>query len=211
MFCVAERSIGTALKAGLRAGGPAVEPVRRLWHLRLLYRLYPADPSLPEYRIALDVARRYGCRRVVDVGAARCNLGRLLLHENLVNLYVGLDLLDLLSLRDPRALCVMADARSSPLRGHFDCAFFVNSLFYASLDTLHDYAKVADVLMVTDIEPTLRHPLNFIGDLAEGRIRLTYRRLGESLESMGFKVLESRGGAQYYYVISGPRRTSRRS
>ena len=176
---------------------------RRLWYLRLLYRLYPADPSLPEYRLALDVARRHGCRRVLDVGAARCNLGRLLLRENLADLYVGLDVLDIFSLRDPRALCVRADARSPPLRGRFDCAFFVNSLFYVGLGALRAYAGLADLLVVTDIDPSPRYLLNFLGDLAEGRLRLGYRELGEALESMGLRVVESRPGAQYYYIVTG--------
>ena len=180
--------------------------VRRLWHLGLLYRLYPASSRLPEYRLALEAAGRYGCRRVVDVGAGRCNLGRLLLREGLADLYLGVDLLDVFSLGDSRALCVQADARSPPFRGRFDCGFFVNSLFYVGLEALREYSRLADVVFITDLEPTPRHPLNLIGDLAEGRIRLTYRELGEALMSMGLNVLESRGGAQYYYVASaGPR------
>ncbi len=176
--------------------------MRHLWYLRLLYRLYPANSSLPEYRAAVGVVKRYGCRRVIDVGAARCNLGRILLREDLVDLYVGLELFDAPSSWDPRALCVSADARRPPLRGSLDCALFVNSLFYLGLEALNIYSGLARLLVVTDLDPSPRHPLNFLGDLAEGRLRLGYKGLGDALRSMGLRVLESRPGVQYYYVAT---------
>lgn len=174
------------------------------WYLRLLYLLYPPLSLLPEYREALNIARRYSCGRVVELGSARCNLGRLLLGRGLADLYVGVDLDPPPRPWDPRAACVQADALSPPLAGTFDCAFFINSLFYIGLRALRAYLSLARVVVIIDIEPTPRYLLNYLGDAAEGRIRMTYADLGRALAELGASVLESRRGAQYYYVIARP-------
>lgn len=177
-----------------------------MWYLRLLYRLYPASELIAEYRHALHIVERYGCRRVLDVGCGFGALARVLLRRAPVELYVGLDLAAAPRPRDARADFLLADARLPPLprRPGFDCALFVNSLFYIGLEALRLYTELARYAVVIDIDP--RYPHVRLVDALESRgrgMRLSRRRLVEAL-SGEYRVVEE-GGAATYYVVLQPR------
>jgi len=177
-----------------------------LWYLALLYRFWPASPHLPEYRVALNLARKYGCRTVLDVGCGRGNLGKLLIKHGIARRYLGIDIVKLFNVEDPRAVFVNADARDEAcVMGRFDCVFFVNSLFYIGFSHLFKYAELGDVVIVIDINPSSKYLANKLVDILEGGIRLNPVVVKRELERAGFRILEEKIGAQYYLVVGGGR------
>jgi len=144
-----------------------------LWYLSLLYRFWPASPYLPEYRVALTLARKYNCKTVLDVGCGRGNLGKLLVKHRIVHRYLGIDVVKLFNVEDPRTIFINADARDEAcVMGRFDCVFFVNSLFYIGFSHLFKYAELGDVVIVIDINPSSKYLANKLVDILEGGIRL---------------------------------------
>jgi len=175
-----------------------------LWYLALLYRFWPASPRLPEYRVALTLAKKYNCRTVLDVGCGRGNLGKLLVKHRIAYRYLGIDIVKLFNVEDPRTVFVNADARDEVcVVGGFDCVFFVNSLFYIGFSHLFKYAELGDVLIVIDINPSSKYLANKLVDILEGRIRINPVVVRRELERAGFRILEEKIGAQYYLVVSG--------
>jgi len=173
-------------------------------HLRFIYRFYPALRLLPEYRHAAGIVERYGCRRVLDLGCGRGNLFRVLEARGVRVVYVGVDLLFAEPPGSPYALHVVGDARSPPVEvGGFDCALFVNSLFYIGLGVLESLRKPGLLVGVVDIDPSYPHVK--LADLLESRLkgmRMTRKALVEHLKQRGFRVLEHGGMATYYVVFT---------
>ncbi|MEM1853536.1 MAG: class I SAM-dependent methyltransferase [Thermofilaceae archaeon] len=168
-----------------------------------IYRFYPPLAWFPEYRLALEIAERFNCRRVLDVGCAAGNLFVVLSTRGLVDEYVGLDKRNIFRVRDPRARFIRCNARTPPPEvagGGFDCVFFVNSLFYIGADALKQYSMLGDVVAVIDIDPSKPH-IRFVSWL-EGVRRMTLRELASYAEQLGLKVLMQVPGAQYALVVS---------
>ncbi|MEM4584788.1 MAG: class I SAM-dependent methyltransferase [Ignisphaera sp.] len=172
-------------------------------YLGIIYKLYPPSKYIPEYALAIDVAKRYNCRNILDVGCGSGNLFKMLSKH--LDRYVGIDILDIFKIRDPRALFIKADGKSPPdwlLKQRFDCVFFINSLFYISVDVLGIYGELGRYLVVIDIDPRIRYPHIYLLNLLEGRIRTTSMKLEEIVRKMGFKIIEKRNGMTYCLVLT---------
>jgi len=180
--------------------------VDKAWLAKFVYRFYPALRSLPEYRVATELAKRYGCRAVLDVGCGRGNMGKILFDENVIDRYVGIDLYDPKLFRlngDPRARYIRADARTDVDPGeYFDCLFFVNSLIYIGVEHIAWYMRFAKYGIVIDTTPSVKYPHVLLVDLLEGRARIHPKKLQKHLLQMGFKILELKYGQQYYVVFT---------
>lgn len=174
-------------------------------YLRLLYRFYPPWRRFPEYHLASEVARKYGCRTVLDVGCGFGNLFKVL--QDVVERYVGIDVEEMFAVDDPRATFVKVDAMSPPdwlLSQRFDCVFFVNSLFYISPrspEALRTYGDLGRILVVVDVDPSPPHLHVYLFDLLEGGLRLTMGELVSEIERMGFRVGEKRKLAATYCLV----------
>ena len=163
-----------------------------------IYQVYP--PIGREYNMAKALAMKYRCRRVVDAGCARGNL----YHTLKPVLYVGMDikLYRFRGTHSPNALYILADARYPPLNTRsnlFDCAFFVNSIFYIGVDALKEYTNIAKYIIIIDINP--RNPFIKLASSIEGIERLPPERLAEILKNIGFAVIEV-GGYSTYYIVA---------
>lgn len=166
-------------------------------YLKFLYRLYPASPMIPEYAIAKKLANKYSCRRIIDVGCGRGSLAKILDYD----LYVGIDLNDDF-IKAPKALFIKADANNVAVSGQFDCAFFVNSLFYLSIEALQKYSRLARYLIVIDIEKSAKYLPNLFIDFLEGNKRIGSAELRAKAEAIGLKAVEYGTGGQYYIVFT---------
>ena len=181
------------------------KPVGSRKYLEVIYKLYPPSKHISEYAIAIDVAKRYDCRSVLDVGCGAGNLFKVLADAIPIERYVGIDVLDIFNVRDLRVTFVRGDARCPPswlLEQRFDCVFFVNSLFYISVDVLEIYGELGRYLMVIDIDPRIRYLHIYLANLLEGGIRTTSMELEETVRRMGFKVVEKRSGMTYCFVLT---------
>lgn len=167
------------------------------WYLKFFYRLYPASSIIPEYAIAKKLANKYSCRRIIDVGCGRGSLAKILDYD----LYVGIDLNDNF-IKMPKALFIKGDASNIAISGQFDCAFFVNSLFYLSIEALQKYSQLARYLIVIDIEKGAKYLPNLFIDFLEGKKRISSAELKAKAEAMGLKVEEYKTGGQYYIIFS---------
>lgn len=172
-------------------------------YLKLLYMFYPPWLSFPEYSLARAVAKRYGCREVLDVGCGYGNLFKIL--EDQLVTYVGIDIENTFRIKNPKATFVVADALSPPpwiLSQRFDCVFFVNSLFYISTDALGLYGGLGEYVVVIDIEPKPIYLHAYLFDLLEGGLRKTVDELVGVAEGMGFQVVDVlRKRATYCLVL----------
>lgn len=167
----------------------------------LLYRLYPALPWFPEYKLALELARKYACRSVLDVGCGKGNLFKILNSHGLVDRYVCIDKHDMFSVHHPNARFIKHDARKPLNLGeHFDCAFFVNSIYYVSVSALNNFRNSADVIIVIDIDPSKPHV--FLVSRMENVKRLTLTQLERQVVAMGFKILSKHPGTTYALVLA---------
>lgn len=176
-----------------------------LRHLKLLYKLYPAWKVIAEYRYALELAKKYQCRRVLDVGCGRGNLGKVLLEGHpYLQLYVGVDIYDIfMEVEDPRINFIVLDAKNPPLMNRFDCIFFVNSVFYIGLDSLEKYRNLGNLIAIVDIDPS--YPHIWVVDRFESffkGMRRSREGLITLLRNKGFDIIEEGGGATYYVVAS---------
>ncbi|MEM1694614.1 MAG: class I SAM-dependent methyltransferase [Ignisphaera sp.] len=179
------------------------DPARR--YLGIIYRLYPPSRCIPEYALAVNVARKYNCRSVLDIGCGAGNLFKILADSVTIERYVGIDVLDIFRIKNPKVTFVKADAKHPPnwlLNQRFDCVFFINSLFYISVDVLKIYGELGRYLMVIDIDPRIRYPHIYLLNLLEGRIRTTSMKLEEIVRKMGFKIIEKRNGMTYCLVLT---------
>ena len=179
-------------------------------YLKFLYRLYPPWKGLAEYRVALELVEKYGCRSVLDVGCGRGNLGRLLSKYFPSVAYVGIDVHNMFAGLNSLDF-VVADGRSPPMRCCFDCIFLVNSLFYMGVDTLDVYKGLGRVVIVIDIDPSYPHV--WLVDMLESGFKGMRRRRVELisiLRDRGFKVLDEGGKITYYVVATGVEDTSNR-
>jgi SAM-dependent methyltransferase len=171
-------------------------------YLKILYRFYPGSKLLAEYRHGLNLAKKYGCRRILDVGCGTGGFAKLLLEHNLVDFYVGVDVNDIFRINDPRALFIVADGRNPPLSGFFDCVFFINSIFYIGVNHLDTYAKYAKYVVIIDIDPKYPH-VRLADRLERWRgMRMERADLIEMLEKK-YCVCET-GGMVTYYVVLRP-------
>lgn len=167
----------------------------------LLYRVYPALPWFSEYRLAVELAKRYACRSVLDVGCGKGNLFKVLSSYGLVDRYVGIDKHNVFNVRHPRARFIKHDARKPLNLGeHFDCTFFVNSIYYVGVSALSNFRNSSDVLIIIDIDP--RKPHIFLASKVEGVKRLSLSQLEKQVATMGFKVLSKRPGSTYALVLA---------
>lgn len=169
--------------------------------VNLLYRLYPALPWFAEYSIAVEMARKYVCRSVLDVGCGKGNLFKVLDSYGLVDKYVGIDKHKMFKVRSPKARFIRHDARKPlPLNERFDCVFFVNSIYYIGLESVGNFRDVGDVFVVIDIDPTKLHI--FLATMLENVKRLSLVQLERHITSAGFKVLYKRPGTTYVLVFT---------
>jgi len=188
---------------------------RKLWekivlkNLSIIYRFWPASTMLPEYKVALNLALKYNCKSILDVGCGAGNLGKILLERNIVDKYLGLDINNIFKLRDPRAKFIRCNARNPPpLDDYYDCVFFINSLFYIGVDYITLYEGYGKYFIIIDINPSFKYIANKLMDLIEGKIRLTPDKLKEILKSKGFRIIEEKIGGQYYFVLESSRRNN---
>jgi len=178
--------------------------LKRYLYLALLYWFYPASRSLPEYRAAAYLVKRY-CSSVIDMGCGRGALYRVL--GGGVERYLCLDI-NRVFYRGLEAC--QGDASRPPVReGAFDCAVYVNSLFYiarAAGGVLGALSAAKDIgcrlAIIVDIDPS--NPGVKLVDALERLGRLSRRGLVKLLEAAGAEVLEQ-GGSTTYYVVAGIR------
>lgn len=169
--------------------------------VNILYRIYPALPWFAEYRLAVEIARKYACRSILDVGCGKGNLFKVLNSYGLVDRYVGIDKYSSFKIRNPKARFIKHDARLPlQLNEHFDCVFFVNSIYYIGLDAINNFRNVGDVIAIIDIDPTKPHI--FLASKMENVKRLSLSRLERYIMSAGFKVLYKHPGTTYALVFA---------
>lgn len=177
-------------------------------YLWIIYKLYPPSKYIPEYAIAINVAKRYNCRNVLDVGCGAGNLFKVLVDTVPIERYIGIDILDIFRIKDHRAIFIKGDAKYPPnwlMNYSFDCVFFINSLFYIStniVDLLRIYGELCRYLIIIDLDPRIQYIHIYLANLLEGGIRTTLRKLEETVKRIGFKVIEKKSGSTYYLVLT---------
>lgn len=169
--------------------------------VNLIYRIYPALPWMAEYRLAIEISKKYVCRSVLDVGCGYGNLFKILDSHGLVDRYVGIDKHVVPRINNGKARFIKHDARHPlNLNEHFDCVFFVNSLFYIGIDAVSHFAGLGDITTVIDIDPSRPHI--FMTSKLERVKRLPLNQLVNILESRGFKILSKKPGTTYAVVLT---------
>lgn len=169
--------------------------------INLVYRIYPALPWFAEYRLALEIAKKYNCRSFLDVGCGKGNLFKILDSHGLVDKYVCIDKYDMFSVKSEKARFIKHDARIPlPLNEGFDCVFFVNSIFYMGLQVLNNFRRAGDIISIIDIDPKTPHV--FMLSKVENLKRLSLKELEHEVEAMGFKVLRKFKGTTYALVLA---------
>lgn len=173
-----------------------------LKYLFLAYRFYPAFKRFSEYKLATEAISKYKCKKILDIGCGKGNLGMLL--ENF-DMYVGIDLNDMFE-KGSDLDFIRADAVYPPLRSStgtwpFDCVFFVNSVFYFGLEaSLNLYSKIARKIFIIDIDKRL-FPVRVV-DFLEGKIRKNPEEIKAYLAEKGYKIIEFVNGSTFMFVLA---------
>ncbi|MGC9187336.1 MAG: class I SAM-dependent methyltransferase [Fervidicoccaceae archaeon] len=179
----------------------------RLWSLRRkllllylssIYRFYPASRSFDEYRIAEEIGKEMNCRKVLDLGCGKGNLGKIL---DPPDLYLGLDLSEIFEL-DGRRNYVKGSMELLPLRQDepFDCAFFINSVFYSDWKkSILEASRASRAMVLIDIDK--KYPHIWLLDFLEGSIRKRPHDIKEEMEKMGFETIVEKGGSTFALVF----------
>ncbi|MEM3380456.1 MAG: methyltransferase domain-containing protein, partial [Fervidicoccaceae archaeon] len=166
--------------------------------LSAVYRVYPASSKFEEYRISDRIREEFACRKVLDVGCGKGNLGKLLRD---LELYVGLDLSEIFEQDEGREY-IRGIMEKLPIREGkiFDCAYFVNSIFYSSnwMNSLFEAERVSRRLVLIDIDK--RYPHIWVLDMLEGRIRAPPHDIKRRLEGK-MRVLWEKHGTTFALVL----------
>jgi len=166
-------------------------------YLSVLYRFYPARRSFEEYELSYQIQRRFNCRKILDLGCGRGNLAKIL---GSLSLYVGIDLAEIFEIDGEREY-VMGSMEALPVRGgkSFDCAFFVNSIFYSDWEaSMIEAGRVARRIVIIDIDK--KYPHIWLLDAIEGRIRKRPEEVKGKAEGK-FKLIEEKGGTTFALVF----------
>jgi len=166
-------------------------------YLSALYRFYPARRSFEEYELSYLIQRRFNCRKILDLGCGRGNLAKIL---GSLSLYVGIDLAEIFEIEGEREY-VRGSMEALPIRDgkSFDCAFFVNSIFYSDWEaSMIEAGRVARRIVIIDIDK--KYPHIWLLDAIEGRIRKRPEEVKKRAEKK-FRLIEEKGGTTFALVF----------